>query len=122
MGETAAERQEWLLDLALCLGLRVTTAAEVAAVSVERAWYAWSRRTGLPTPSDPTPSVVRARALEVQRGWTPQARELASRGITHREQSAVVSEKVEALRERNRREWQRRRERRATANAVEVGP
>lgn len=118
MGERLWERQEWLLDLSLSLGLRVTTAAEVAAVSIERAWHAWSRRTGLPTPADPAPSVVRRRALEVQRGWTPEARELARQGITHRPQSSVVAAKVEALRRRNRDEWLRRKARRVVDAAA----
>jgi len=109
MGWQLAERQEWLLDLGWAVGLRVTTCAAMAGVSVERAWHDWSRCTGLPTPDDPAPSEIAARALEVQRGWTDAVRELAKRGVTDRPQSSVVAYRVEARREERRRSDARRK-------------
>ena len=82
--------QAWAVDLGFSLGMSIAGIAAAAGLSEQAVWEQWSIRTGLPTPTDPIPSVVRRRALEVRRGWTEEIRLQAEQGITIREQSAAV--------------------------------
>lgn len=99
------ESQSWALDIAFGIGMSVAGAASAAGLSREAVWVEWSRRTGLPCPWDPTPSVIRARAKEVRRGWTADVRAMAAAGITLRPQSSVVGYRMEVRRARFQRWW-----------------
>lgn len=89
-GESRLEAARNLLDICFGVGLSVQRTAWVIRESEERVWHEWSVRTGLPTPRDPASSVIRRRALEVQRGWTEDIRQLARYGCTQRQSSATV--------------------------------
>ena len=89
-GGSRLEAARTALDLCFGVGLSVRSTAWVIRESEERVWHEWSVRTGLPTPRDPATSVIRRRALEVQRGWTEDIRQLARYGCTRRQSSATV--------------------------------
>ncbi len=92
-----------LIDICLGVGLSIRSTAWVVGESVDLVWHEWSVRTGLPTPKDPVQSTIRKRAKEIQRGWTPELRQLAEHGCTARPSSRTVE-----YRQRHRREIQRR--------------
>jgi hypothetical protein len=92
-----------LIDICLGVGLSIRSTAWVVGESVDLVWHEWSVRTGLPTPKDPIGSVIQQRAREIQRGWTPELRQLAEHGCTARPSSRTVE-----YRQRHRREIQRR--------------
>jgi hypothetical protein len=94
-----------LIDICFGVGLSVKTTAWVVRDSVDRVWHEWSVRTGLPTPHDPSSSVIRRRAREVQAGWTEEQRQLAQFGCTARPSSSTCE-----YRQRHRREIQKRYE------------
>jgi hypothetical protein len=94
---------EGLVGLCLDLGLSIRSTAWVVGESVDLVWHEWSVRTGLPTPKDPVQSTIRKRAKEIQRGWTPELRQLAEHGCTARPSSRTVE-----YRQRHRREIQKR--------------
>jgi len=79
-----------LLDICFGVGLSVKETARVVGEATGVIWHEWSRRTGLPTPTDPGLSVIRKRAREVQRGWDEMQRVQARNGITERPSSATV--------------------------------
>ena len=89
-GTSRLEAARTALDICFGVGLSVQSTAWVIRESEERVWHEWSVRTGLPTPRDPAASVIRRRALEVQRGWTDDLRQLARHGCTQRHSSATV--------------------------------
>jgi hypothetical protein len=92
-----------LIDICLGVGLSIRSTAWVVGDSVDLVWHEWSVRTGLPTPKDPVQSTIRKRAKEIQRGWTPELRQLAEHGCTARPSSRTVE-----YRQRHRREIQKR--------------
>lgn len=113
-GESRLEAARTALDLCFGVGLSVRSTAWVIRESEERVWHEWSVRTGLPTPRDPASSVIRRRALEVQRGWTEDIRQLAQYGCTQRQSSATVE-----YRQAERRANQKRYEANRKAKAQE---
>ena len=116
------ESQAWALDLAFELGLSVAGCAAASGLSPTEVWYAWSVRTGLPTPVDPIPSTVRKRCREVQRGWTEEIRLQAERGVTIREQSSTVRYRTDVRREQSKKDRANRTAReRLARDAAEAG-
>jgi len=79
-----------LLDICFGVGLSVKETARVVGEATGVVWHESSRRTGLPTPTDPGLSVIRKRAREVQRGWDQVQRVQARNGITERPSSSTV--------------------------------
>ena len=102
-GQSRLEAARHSLDICFGVGLSVRSTAWVIRESEDRVWHEWSVRTGLPTPRDPAASVIRRRALEVQRGWTDDLRQLARHGCTQRQSSATVE-----YRQAERRESQKK--------------
>lgn len=115
------ESQKWALELAFELGLSVAGCAAASGLSPTEVWYAWSVRTGLPTPVDPIPSTIRQRCREVQRGWTEDMRLQAERGITARASSHTIAYRLEARRAEYRRYEQVRRERSESSTRPQGG-
>jgi hypothetical protein len=106
--EPRLEAARTALEICFGVGLSVRSTAWVIRESEERVWHEWSVRTGLPTPRDPATSVIRRRALEVQRGWTEDIRQLARYGCTQRQSSATV-EYRQAERRANQKRYDRNR-------------
>lgn len=104
-GSDRVARVRTALDICFGVGLSVKTTAWVIRESEELVWHEWSVRTGLPTPKDPVVSVIRKRAMEVQKGWTEEQRQLAQFGCTARPSSKTCE-----YRQRHRREIQKRYE------------